>query len=300
MALPPPVPTVSLSVPSPLPFLPQEIRPACAEQQQLTSRHLEGRISELEGYLYALRREIDGELLGTTPQYRKPYPYGCCLEISQAFERKLRAAVASGASRPGLDAIRAFMQEGGYVGSVWGALRERYFQNAFQFGSLYVDVSNDTVDVRKPAVEILPMADSGLLNVSDVAHFVRIARAYWQGEYYVNDVWPALAPIAPVVMVVPDLQLVRFPTGSAYMVGLQRRDRYQSAEAYLADGPALPAAAREALLARLAPRRKVADARQGRALARAACASLRRATPLEETIWLNRQCVEWGAFNRTA
>lgn len=300
MALLPSEPTVSSPVPSPHPFLPQEIRPACGEQQRLTARHLQGRIPELETYLYALRREIDGELRGTTPPYRKPYPYGCCLEISQAFERKLHAAVASEASRPGLDAIRAFKREGGYVGSVWGALRDRYFQNAFQFGSLYVDVSNDTVDVRKPAIEILPMAESGLLNVSNVAHFVRIARAYWEGEYYVNDVWPALAPIAPVVMVVPDLQLVRFPTSSDYMVGLQRRDRYQAAEAYLAEGPALPAAAREALLARLAPRRRVADARQGRALARAACASLRRATPLEETMWLNRQCVEWSAFNRTA
>ncbi|MDT0140395.1 hypothetical protein [Acidovorax sp. PRC11] len=281
-------------------FIPQEIRPADQEQQRLTERHLQGRLAEVEHYLYAVRREIDQELPGCIPTYRKPYPYGCCLEISEAFERKLRAAVASDAGLPGLDAIRAFMQEGGHVGSVWGALRERYFQNAFQFGSLYVDVSNDTVDVRKPAIEILPMAESGLLNVSDVAHFVRIARAYWEGEYYVNDVWPALAPIAPVVMVVPDLQLVRFPTGSAYMVGLQRRDRYQAAEAYIAEGPALPATAREALLARLAPRRKVADARQGRALARAACASLRRATPLEETMWLNRQCVEWSAFNRTA
>ncbi len=275
-------------------FLPQEIRPVDQEQQCLTERHLLGRLAEVEHYLYAVRREIDQELPGRVPAYRKPYPYGCCLEISEAFEKKLRAAVASGIALPGLDAIRAFMGEGGYVGSVWGALRERYFQNAFQFGSLYVDVSNDTVDVRKPSIEILPMAESGLVNISSLEHFVRIGQAYWGAEFYANDVWPALAPIAPLVMHLPDRKALLLSNRSAYMVAWQRRDRYQGAEAYLSTAPSLPAAARESFLACIAPRRRVADARQGRALSTAACASLRKATPLQESMWLNRQLTEWG------
>ena len=55
-------------------------------------------------------------------------------------------------------AIREFIGKGGAFRSVWGVLREQYFQNAIQLGGLYVDVSNDTVVVTKPKVEILPIA----------------------------------------------------------------------------------------------------------------------------------------------
>ncbi len=80
-------------------------------------------------------------------------------------------------------------------------LRDRYFQTALQFGGLYVDVSNDTVIVTKPKIEILPMEDSGLVAVSGAAHFSRIAETYWGVQVYANHALPSLAPMLPMIAV---------------------------------------------------------------------------------------------------
>ena len=118
---------------------------------------------------------------------------------------------------------------------VWGALRDRYFQNAVQLGALYVDVSNDTVDARKAKVEILPMKESGLALVRDAAHFVRIASGYWDMAFYANTALPSLAPVFPMIAV-DRKGRIQIQNKSGYMMRLFGADGFHLAERWLREG----------------------------------------------------------------
>ncbi|MGK0185723.1 MAG: hypothetical protein ACI9R3_001502 [Verrucomicrobiales bacterium] len=97
--------------------------------------------------------------------------------------------------------MSAFRREGGHVTRVWGVLRNRYFQNALQLGSFYFDVANDTVDVTKPKVEYMAMAESGFRNIESYSEFADVAERYWECEIYPNLHFPRLAPLLPLVKI---------------------------------------------------------------------------------------------------
>jgi len=258
-------------------FLTQEIRPVTAEQQRLTARHLTPALKDIEQLLIRMRREIDSELQPRFPSHQdKPYPYGRCLEISHLFMDKLRAALGTKVPTRGLRALRDFVHAGGRIDWVWGALREQYFQNAFQMGALYVDVSNDTVTVTKPPIEILPLKDANFLAIRDLAHFAKVARVYWDVEIYVNDVVPSLAPILPI-MGLPTDGAAALMSATDYMIDYLRRDGFAQAEAFLRDGPSLPPEQWAAAVARVPADLRAADAAQGREQGIAAILAAREA-----------------------
>ena len=124
----------------------------------------------------------------------KPYPYGQCLEITQAVQQRLsdatEALFQNSPAIRGYRAYTAFRKAGGIMRQVWGDLRGEFFQNAFQVGTLYVDVANDSVTPTKPKVEILPFAEARLTPIADFRHFSRIATAYWKVQIYPNHVLP--------------------------------------------------------------------------------------------------------------
>lgn len=258
-------------------FLTQEIRPVTAEQQRLTARHLTPALKDIEQLLIRMRREIDGELQPRFPSHQdKLYPYGRCLEISHLFMDKLRAALGTKVPTRGLRALRDFVHAGGRIDWVWGALREQYFQNAFQMGALYVDVSNDTVTVTKPPIEILPLKDANFLAIRDLAHFAKVARVYWDVEIYVNDVVPSLAPILPMIAL-PQQGRPALMSATDYMIDYCRRDRFVQAEAYLQDGPSLPPEHWALMHAAMPANLRAADTAQGRAQGLAAITDAREA-----------------------
>jgi hypothetical protein len=149
--------------------------------------------------------------------------------------------------------LRQFVQEGGVIRSIWGVLREQYFQNAIQFGGLYVDVSNDTVFVAKPKVEILPIARCELVPVQDLAHFRRIAASYWKADIYINDVAPTLAPLLPMVSHSPGRLDPALQSACDYMISLMRHGQFHDAEVWLWEGSPPPPEVRDALLATVPP-----------------------------------------------
>ncbi|SMH53691.1 hypothetical protein SAMN02982994_3384 [Azospirillum lipoferum] len=265
------------------PLLPQEIAPVTAHQAALTDRFLSFRTDRLMRYFLALRAETDAALAPRLPKAAgQPYPYGRCEEINN----DLFVRLAGRAARPAnaMDrAIRDFVAAGGVVRTVWGVLRGRYFQNALQFGGLYVDVSNDTVVATKPKVEILPIAESGLVPVRDLAHFRETAALYWGATVYANHLAPSLAPLLPMVSASPGRLLPAFQSACDYMIALMGRDGFQEAEAWLRDGPAPPAEVADALLATLPDDlRPQAD---GRAEAVAACRLARAEGRAMDTAW---------------
>ncbi len=217
-------------------------------QTALTERFLLPALPALEAFFLEVRAETDKALAGG-PDLRsgKAYPYGYCMEINNDVVARL-AAMSARPESEGYRALRAFLDNGGAGCKVWGVLRDRYFQNALQLGSLYVDVSNDTVDVTKPKIEILPMAESGFELVRDGAHFARIAQAYWGASAYANTALPALAPVFPVILVGADGQ-VELHSSADYMMLLFSANGFALAEQWLREGPPAPIAVVEALRA---------------------------------------------------
>ena len=132
----------------------------------------------------------------------------------------------------GLRALRAFQRAGGAFRQVWGDLRGQYFQNAFQVGTLYIDVANDTVTPTKPKVEILPFHEAQFVPIQDFAHFSRVAQRYWQHEIYPNHVLPHLAPHCPLIHVSPNGQIT-VHEATQYMLAMTRAKAFHPSEAAL-------------------------------------------------------------------
>lgn len=210
-------------------------------QTALTRRFLLPVLPELETLFLAMRAETDEEMAANAFARRdKAYPYGYCLEITRDVVTNLRARNAR-AHGSAARALSAFLKHGGVGTMVWGVLRDRYFQNAIQLGSLYVDVANDSVDPLKPKVEILPMVESGLELVRDIPHFALIAERYWGVRSYANTALPALAPLFPVIIVDPE-QRVLLQSRTGYMMRLLASDGFQKSERWLSAAPEPPLA----------------------------------------------------------
>lgn len=208
-------------------------------QEALTRRFLQPLLPAIEALFLEIRAETDADLGARAgPVYGKPYPLGFCLEITEDVYARLVARVARARS-PAERAIQTFMKQGGAGRRVWGVLRERYFQNAMQLGSLYIDASNDTVDINKPKVEILPMAESGFALVRDGAHFATISERYWNVRMYANIAVPALAPLLPFIAH-DDEGRVEMQARSMPLVRVLARNGFAGAEQWLREGPPPP------------------------------------------------------------
>ncbi len=170
------------------------------KQVKLTKKYLLPKVKELEADMLRLRATFDQSTNLAATKGNKTYPEGFCQEITigvmEILQKELRTA-----NTPGLMALRAFVAHGGMAKRIWGNLRNQYFQNAFQFGSLYVDVSNDTVVITKPKVEILPITKARMFPISDYDGYADIAEKYWKGQVYPNRVLPDLAVMFPLFLI---------------------------------------------------------------------------------------------------
>lgn len=219
------------------PLLPNEPRILNLEvQAALTECYLLPVLSELEACLLTVRRQLDPELERLQPvKLGKPYPLGQCLEIAEAMQARLRTVTESDLPADaviGLRALRAFQRAGGDFRQVWGDLRGQYFQNAFQVGTLYVDVANDTVTPTKPKVEILPFDQANFHSIRDFHHFRQLACSYWQHEVYPNHVLPALAPHCPLIHVNAEGRIT-LHEATQYMLAMTRQQGFAPSETIL-------------------------------------------------------------------
>lgn len=245
-------------------------------QAALTSRFLIPAKAEIEASLLAIRAELDASFGVSTPQiYGKPYPQGFCLEITREVMALLRKRLERPVS-PGERAIKAFLQNGGEGRRVWGVLREQFFQNAMQFGGLYIDVANDSVDINKPKVEILPMEESGFVLVRGPAHYAAIAERYWGARLYANHALPSLAPMFPLICV-NKRGVAGLHSRNGYMTDQACDTGFKLSEAWLIEGPPPPPEVVEALRSACPERVLARDPVIGEAAAVAACRERRGA-----------------------
>lgn len=222
----------------------ERVMPVDARQEELTERLIVPALPRIEAEFLEIREELDREMrrqLAANPQSAikgdpSRYPKGYCLPITiGAFERFVQRGIGSGGSEA-FDALWRFHRAGGVVGRIWGVLREQYFQNAMQFGSLYFDVANDTVDVRKPKIEHMPLAASGFRNVESIADFASIAERYWNCTIHPNLHFLRLAPVAPLIRLDADRERLSLCTFSAGMHRRSLDEGFREAEAFLCDG----------------------------------------------------------------
>ena len=222
-------------------LLPNEPRVIDAPRQQaLTEQHLLPAVGSLMFLMQGIRSSLDPVLRAAQPfKWGKPYPLGQCLEISLAAKRRLRElnpAILTGEAAKGHASLAAFLAAGGHMHQVWGDLRGEYFQNAFLAGTLYIDVSNDTVVPTKPPVEILPFEQARLSPVADFAHYTRLANRYWQAQVVPNHLLPSLAPYYPLFARIPGMGW-RLEADSGYMVALTHSQGFAPSRAVLAAEP---------------------------------------------------------------
>ncbi|HEX2554622.1 MAG TPA: hypothetical protein VHL98_13045 [Microvirga sp.] len=263
-----------------------------AQDRALTRRHLLPAQAALEDLFLRLRADTDRAIGPTTRTYAgKPYPYGCCLEITNDVLERLKARIAR-PDHEGVRAVRAFLTAGGRGQRVWGVLRGRYFQNALQFGGLYVDVANDTVDGAKPKVEILPMAEAGLEAVRDAWHFAAVAEAYWGLRIFANHALPSLAPLLPMIGLRPDGRL-RLRGTSGYMLDLFQSDGFVRAEDWLGRGPVPPRPVVEALRAACSEELLAANPSAGAEAAVLACRAARASGRAASREWRAARLAEF-------
>lgn len=256
-------------------------------QATLTERFLQPVLPALERLFLIVRAETDRALTSSIgAHYGRSYPYGCCYEITAEVMRRLRARTSR--PRSAVErALKAFLAHGGDGRMVWGVLRGRYFQNAIQVGSLYIDVANDTVDINKPKVEILPMRESGLALVRDVEHFARIGESYWGARIYANTVLPSLAPLFPMILVDREGR-IQLQSRNAYMLDLLSSDGFQRSERWLRGGPPAPEAVVRALRSVCPADIRALDPAFGVEAAVAACRALRATTI--DAAWVGKLC----------
>ncbi|HEU4843280.1 MAG TPA: hypothetical protein VFT05_03355 [Burkholderiaceae bacterium] len=263
-----------------LPNEPRIVDPV--RQDALTERYLLPALAELEVFFLALRAHVDPELQRLQPiKLGKTYPLGQCLEISKAVQRTLQRLQPAAlglcpSGTAGYAAFTAFRKAGGACRQVWGDLRGEFFQNAFQLGSLYLDVSNDTVTPTKPKVEILPFTEARFTPIADFRHFARIAERYWQHRIYPNHVLPELAPYCPLIHVTASGG-VMVCEATHYMVAMTQAGCFDPSESVLGD-QVMPDTLFNSVRAALADTRQAMPATpdEGRAMALRACREHRR------------------------
>jgi len=223
--------------------------PVDDHQARLTAEMLAGRTDQLLALFQSLRRFVD-PVVSRQVAGLKRYPKGCCQEITEAVLNRLTHQLLSADTEPGsaLERLQEFCRRGGRIRMVWGALRGVYFQNALQIGGLYIDVSNDTVVLTKPPVEILPLAEAGLATIETLADFCAIARPYWEVEIFANTVFPHLAPTCPLLMLRRDGRPSLGPMAEP-MLALAVADRLREYRAWIETGPRPPGAMVDAIAA---------------------------------------------------
>lgn len=225
------------------PLLPNEPRIADPLQQTLTERFLLPALPALQALLEELRVRLDPVLAARQPaRLGSPYPRGQSQEIVQAMHGALGSldtATVSPRAADGFAALAAFHSHGGSLRQVWGALRGTHFHHAFLFGTLLVDVAVDAIAGGGRKIDIMPFRQARFTPVRDHRHYQLLAESAWHATVYPNHVLPALAPYAPLIMLIPGGS-VRIETDAPYMGELALTGGFVSSADVLGGAPMPP------------------------------------------------------------
>lgn len=127
------------------------------------------------------------------------YPVGQCTTITRLAWQLLEKASALPPTE-GFSRLKKFAASGGSLHVIWGGLRNEYFQTAFQAGSYFFDISNDTVDVRKPKLDHSLLEQSGFHDIHSYREYIGIKERYHHTKICGNHCFPMLFPYFPLIL----------------------------------------------------------------------------------------------------
>ena len=185
------------------------------QQQALTERHLLPRLGELRELISRLREETDvwhwTEGLAalsakgvdvSSPVSPLGYPAGCCEWIRDLVEARLRRHPQ----------ILEWMSSGLVLKKVYVILEGRWFQNGLQFGNLFLDPANDSVEAGRPAVDARPLKEVLFENLESWQRYAEVSTLYHGAKLFPNLYFPLLFPLAPFLALKPSGQLTLLHT----------------------------------------------------------------------------------------
>ncbi|MBI1322332.1 hypothetical protein GC170_03965 [bacterium] len=222
----------------------ERVLPIDELQIALTEKWIVPVLAEIETEFLEIRMAVDVELSRrfaqgpSKPGFSKAtkiYPEGYCLQITKHVLDEFEKRHAERPSKVSTT-IDSFRRDGGHFHRVWGILRDKYFQNALQIGSLYFDIANDTVDVAKPKLEYMPMADSGFRNITSFEDYATIVESYCGGTIYPNNHFPSLAPLMPILWIDERMELT-IRSSIQYMLHMNIDTGFLAAERFLTQSP---------------------------------------------------------------
>lgn len=174
-----------------------------AGQESLTNSLLRPILPGIVDTLGRLRLRTDAWIAQSAAP--PSYPVGFCAVIrDRVFDGLLGDPV-----------VQSLMAAGLVLKKVFVILKDRYFQNAIQFGNLYIDVANDTVDPAKPWLEWMDVREVPYENVGELPTLIRVAESYHRCRAFPNVFFPLLAPVVPLLLIAEDgrLGLLHFQDG---------------------------------------------------------------------------------------
>lgn len=174
-----------------------------AGQESLTTSLLRPVLPEIVDTLGRLRLRTDTWIAQSAAP--PSYPIGFCAVIrDRVFDGLL-----------GDPLVQSLIAAGLVLKKVFVILKDRYFQNAMQFGNLYIDVANDTVDPAKPWLEWMDVREVPYENVGELPTLIRVAESYHRCRAFPNVFFPLLAPVVPLLVIAEDgrLGLLHFQDG---------------------------------------------------------------------------------------
>jgi hypothetical protein len=175
-----------------------------ADQTAVTTASILPAMPEIERALARIRRDVDGEVAREPWVGKAAYPVGYCAVIRDRVLARL-------VDEP---LVRQLLHAGAALGPVFVILKGRYFQNAIQFGNLYIDVANDSVDPAKPWLEWMDVREVAFENVGELEPLVRVAEDYHRCQVFPNLLFPLLAPLVPLLAIREGrLELLHFQDG---------------------------------------------------------------------------------------
>jgi hypothetical protein len=180
-------------------------------QERVTADLIRPAMPRVVALLTSLRHQVDQEAANLARRSERddaaaPYPIGYCAVIR---DRVFRGMLAD-------PEVRRILDAGARITRVFVILKGLYFQNAIQFGNLYIDVANDSVDPSKPWLEWMDVREVAFENVGDLATLARIAESYHDCRAFPNVFFPLIAPVVPFLGVdaAGRVQLLHFESGS--------------------------------------------------------------------------------------
>lgn len=222
------------------------IVPPNDQTRHLSETYLASQFEDLTADLYVLRARVDAfyqeqqgrltrgkgrKLSALEKQNLAAYPKGYCLEITRRLLRELNKEIRLGALKS-IPLLQDFCRGGGRINRIWGGLRGIYFQNAIQAGSYYIDVANDTVDVTKPKIEILPIEDVDYQQFDSYFDYAKVAEIYWKCRMLPNSYFPNLAPYFPIIVFHADGR-IGLESPSSFMFPMNLSKNFAPAHQYI-------------------------------------------------------------------